>query len=432
MSSYATHAEILCRGTTAWNAWREQNPSAVPDLKGVSLALREDLLNGANLREAWLQNSVLRFAALSTTDLEAADMSGADLMHARLDRANLSAVNLSKARLNHAHLAGATLTNANLCGARLRFTTLSSADLQAVDMSDADLRHARLDRANLSAANCKNARLDYADFAGAKLSKANLCGACLRHAKNLTQSQLEESTGSVSTILPPHLQGSVPWSPVIGPTIERYDPSGLQRVIAGVVDAHFTSGNRQRLDLCDPQHRGAAVVVTTSALVITALIWQCATMLNGQWRSEQSTTESSFPSQALTKTKSAFQYPAHLDAVAKTIDQASLAEKHSAEEPDPNAFKKANEVLVESSPLVLVPTPPAAWPHAIVPNLSSKALASSDLAHEGSPRQEAVSFGAETPPNSPARDPTRGQDIETAAIPSNVAMPPIPSRNPRR
>ena len=120
----------------------------------------------------------------------------------------------------------------------------------------------RLDQADLSAANLKNARLDYADFAGAKLSKVNLSGACLRHAKNLTRSQLEESTGSVSTILPPHLQGSVPWSPVISPTVERYDPSGLQRVIAGRVDAHFTSGSRQRLNLCDTQHWGAAGVVT--------------------------------------------------------------------------------------------------------------------------------------------------------------------------
>ena len=375
MSSYVTHAEILCRGATPWNTWREQNPSAVPDLKGMSLALREDLLNGANLREARLQNSVLRFAALSTADLKAADMSGADLMHAQLDHANLSAVNLTNARLDHAHLGGATLTNANLRRARLRFTTLSTAHLQAADMSDADLMHAKLNQADLSAANLKNARLDYADFAGAKLSKVNLSGACLRHAKNLTCSQLEESTGSVSTILPPHLQGSVPWSPVIGPTVERYDLSGLQRVTAESVDAHFTSVNWQRLDLYGLQHWRAAAVVTIVAL-IPVLIWQCATMLNGQWRSERSTIESSFPS--------------------------------------------------------LVPTPPAAWPHAIVPNLSSNALASSGLARGGSPLQEAVSFGAETLPSSPARNPTRGQDIETAAIPSNAAMPPIPIRNPWR
>ena len=362
----------------------------------MSLALREGLLNGANLREARLQNSVLRFAALSTADLKAADMTGADLIHAQLGNANLSAVNLSNARLDHAHLAGAILTSANLRRARLRFTTLSTADLQAADMSDADLMHAKLDRADLRAANFKNARLDYADFAGAKLSNVNLCGACLRHAKNLTRSQLEESTGSVCTILPPHLQGSVPWSPVLSPTVERYDFSGLQRVIAGRVDAHFISDNRQRLNLYDPRHWGAAAVVTIAALVIPALIWQSATMLNGRWRSEQSTTNSSFLSDALTKNE------------------------------------KGNEVLVESTSLVLVPTPPAAWPHAISPNLSSNAMASSDLAREGSPRQEAVSFGAATVPNSPGRNPTRGQDTENAAIPWNAAVPPLPNRNPWR
>jgi uncharacterized protein YjbI with pentapeptide repeats len=167
----STHAEILGRGVTAWNAWRKENPSAIPDLSGASLAWHEDWLNGADLREAHLQNSVLRFAALATADLEAADMSGADLMHAQLEQANLRSTNLSNARLDHAHLAGAILSNARLDGARLRFTTLSTADLQAADMSDADLMYARLDQADLSAAIFKNARLDYADLAGAKLSK---------------------------------------------------------------------------------------------------------------------------------------------------------------------------------------------------------------------------------------------------------------------
>jgi uncharacterized protein YjbI with pentapeptide repeats len=397
VSSYVTHAEILSRGATAWNAWREQNPCAVPDLKGVSLTLREDWLNRANLREARLQNSVLRFAALSTADLEAADMSGADLMHAQLDQANLRAVNLGKARLDHAHLAGAILTNANLCGARLRFATLSTADLQAADMSDADLMHARLDHANLSAANLKNARLDYADFAGAELTKVNLCGARLRHAKNLTRLQLEECTGNTSTILPSHLHGSVPWSPVvISPTIERFDPRALPRVNSRLDDAHLNSGNPQRLNLYDPQRWGSAAVVTIAALVITAFIWEGATMLDGQWRSEQSTTESSFPPEALSKTKS------------------------------------APEALVESARLDFVPTPRAAWPHAIVPNLSSNASAALDLAHRGSLPQEVVSFGDETLPNWPSRNPARGQDIETAAIRSNAAKPPIPVRNPLR
>jgi len=417
----------------------------------VSLASCKDLLNGANLRGARLQNSMLRFAALSTTDLEAADMSDADLMHARLGQANLTLVNLSNARLDHAHLAGAKLTNAKLRGARLRFTTLSSADLQAADMSDADLMHARLDQANLSSANCKNARLDYADFAGANLSNVNLCGACLQHAKNLTQPQLERSTGSASTILPLHLQGSVPWSSVISPTIGSYNPSGLPGVIARV-DARFT-GN--------PQHRWRSpALVSTVALIITAFIWQYA-MLDGQWRSKRPTTDSSFPPEALTKTKSASDNRAP-DGATMTVDQTSRAENRLAEELgeatnsaalpatvepqattyrlakplettglDQNAVKKANESL-ESTPLLLTPTPAAARPHAIVPNLSSNALASSDLARGDSPRQVAVSSGAEPRPNPPATNLIGVQDIETAAISETGATPPVPIRNPRR
>ena len=172
-------------------------------------------------------------------------------------------------------------------------------------MSDADLMHAKLDQADLSAANLKNARLDYADFAGAKLSKVNLSGACLRHAQKSHTLTTRGKHRECFHDSAPHLQGSVPWSPVLSPAVERYDPSGLQRVIAGRVDAHFTSGSQQRLNLCDTQHWGAAGVVTIAALVIPVLIWQCATVLNDQWKSEQATNESSFPSDALTKNKNA-------------------------------------------------------------------------------------------------------------------------------
>ena len=165
-----------------------------------------------NLRSARLQDAGFRFATLSAADLEAADMSGADLVHARLDQANLSAANLSSALLDHADFAGAKLTSVNFCAASMRFANMATADLEAADMSGADLVHARFDQANLSAANLSNALLDHADFAGANLTKVNLCGASLYHAKNLTQAQLEESIGSDSTILPPHLQESVSWS----------------------------------------------------------------------------------------------------------------------------------------------------------------------------------------------------------------------------
>ena len=268
MSPDPHHSEILRSGPKAWNAWREKNPNTVPDLTGLSLTSSERQLGPThggplNLKAAGLRESHLRFATLSTADLQAADMSGADLMHAQLDQANLSAVNLSNARLDHADFAGATLTKVNLCGASLRFATLSTADLQAADMSGADLMHARLDHANLSAANLTDACLDYADFAGVNLSKVNLCGASLQHAKNLTQSQIKESTGSASTILPPHLQGSVPWSPARNPTI---DLRPLPRLTAEVNVPHINSRNVQRWRV------GAFFICV--ALVITAFVWQ--------------------------------------------------------------------------------------------------------------------------------------------------------------
>jgi uncharacterized protein YjbI with pentapeptide repeats/lipoprotein-anchoring transpeptidase ErfK/SrfK len=275
LSPTPNHAEILRRGPKAWNAWRKKNPSTVPDLAGIALKSSERQLgpiNGRpiNLKAAWLQAAVLRFATLSAADLEAADMSGADLMHARLDEANLSAANLINARLDHADLAGANLTKVNLRGASLRFATLSTADLETADMSGADLMYARLDRANLSATNLTNARLDYADFAGTNLTKVNLRGASLRNASNLTQSQLEESIGSHSTILPPHLQGSVSWSAArsqIEPTaFERRDLRPRAPHTAHVNVSYISSNNRTAWLV--------GVLLIGGALATTGFVWQ--------------------------------------------------------------------------------------------------------------------------------------------------------------
>jgi len=267
--------EILRSGPKAWNAWREKNPSTVPDLACIALKASERQMgpiNGGpiNLKSACLQDAGLRFATLSAADLEAANMSGADLAHARLNQANLSAANLSNALLDHADFAGANLTKVNLCGASLRSATLSTADLEAADMSGADLLHARLNQANLSAANLSNALLDHADFASANLTKVNLCGASLRHAKNLTQSQLEETIGSDSTILPPHLRGSVSWSVDRSQTettaLERRDLRPRARHTADVDVPPISSYNRPVWIV--------AVLLIGGALVTTGLVWQ--------------------------------------------------------------------------------------------------------------------------------------------------------------
>jgi Pentapeptide repeats (8 copies) len=78
----SNHAEILRSGPAAWNAWRETNPTTVPDLAGVALKFSQRQMgpsNGGpiNLSSARLHNAVFRFAILSAARLELADMSGA-------------------------------------------------------------------------------------------------------------------------------------------------------------------------------------------------------------------------------------------------------------------------------------------------------------------------------------------------------------------
>ena len=218
MSSVPSHVGILRSGANAWNAWRQENPTAIPNLAGIALGASERQLGPMhggpiNLKAALLRDAELRFAILTTADLAAADLAGADLAHARLDHADLRGANLGGSCLDYASLDGADLSGLSLRRASLRFTSLAAANLEAADLSGANLTHARLSEANLRAANLRGGRLDYADFAGAELATANLRGADLQSAKNLTLSQLEQSLGDASTKLPAHLQGSVSWSP---------------------------------------------------------------------------------------------------------------------------------------------------------------------------------------------------------------------------
>lgn len=49
------HVEILKRGVSEWNQWREASPDIKPDLAGANLAkanFAEAILNGANLGRA--------------------------------------------------------------------------------------------------------------------------------------------------------------------------------------------------------------------------------------------------------------------------------------------------------------------------------------------------------------------------------------------
>ncbi len=64
------HLDILAKGVEAWNAWRESNVPAAPDL-----------------RDAPLSGVFLQAANFSNADLTGANLTGADLRNANLNHA---------------------------------------------------------------------------------------------------------------------------------------------------------------------------------------------------------------------------------------------------------------------------------------------------------------------------------------------------------
>jgi hypothetical protein len=486
VAPHPDHAEILRSGPTAWNAWRHENPSIVPDLVGIALKLNERQMgpiNGGpiNLKSARLQDAMLRFATLSAAELEAADLSGSDLVHARFDRANLRAANLSSAQLDHANFTAANLTNATLCGASLSFANLTAADLEAADMTGSSLAHARFDQANLRAANFSDALLDHADFAGANLANANLCGASLYHAKNLTETQLEETLGNDSTILPPHLRGSVSWS---------------------VAKSLAESPALERLRLRAPHtvhvvpqmssHRGlawiAGVLLIGGALV-TGFVWhqmnEALPLDTSDAKSEleQSLSDSKLRSdpeaeklqpsthEAMSEENAAAEHQPSADAQTSPIPppvntvgrteiapeqnpvsdaaapdvtslqpglQASDGAKWSGEgsgtdEHAPNPEPRANE-SAEASPLVPPEAASATSRHGTVPDVLTHAARPDLTPTTNTP---ASAFALSTPEQSPASplSATVPPPVETPALPSSEmvphrAEPPLPVRKP--
>jgi hypothetical protein len=69
VSADAEHVEMLRRGPRSWNAWREQNPTTLPNLTGLRLSASErqmGVMNGGpiNLASARMRRAYLRFATL--------------------------------------------------------------------------------------------------------------------------------------------------------------------------------------------------------------------------------------------------------------------------------------------------------------------------------------------------------------------------------
>jgi uncharacterized protein YjbI with pentapeptide repeats len=289
----ADHVTQINEGVRVWNAWRTENPSIRPDLRGLcfsSTDSRAELL-GMNLREVDLSRADLSRANLGASDLSGArlimaklggsdlteahlskaDLSGADLGGAHLSDADLSGADLSGADLSGADLNGADLNGADLTGAKLSRADLSRArlraDLSGVDLSDAnlseaDLRGADHRGANLNRANLSGSKLNGAGLGGALLSEADLRGASLREA-NLGDADLSDANLSGADLIDANLSGAdLTGAGLTGADLSRADLSGAD--LSGATlrkidlnEADLSGANLDRADLSGANLNGA-------------------------------------------------------------------------------------------------------------------------------------------------------------------------------
>jgi uncharacterized protein YjbI with pentapeptide repeats len=169
------HQAKLREGVTAWNSWRADEPSTVPDLAGADLLAA--VLIGADLRQAKLLRANLAEAVLTDAILVGAALDGANLHRTHFYRANLSSASLRRADLTNADLHEANLTGANLIGANLSGADATDASFPYADLTSSHLANATFIRANLGFAKLCKSDLQFAELEGANLQNSDITDA---------------------------------------------------------------------------------------------------------------------------------------------------------------------------------------------------------------------------------------------------------------
>jgi uncharacterized protein YjbI with pentapeptide repeats len=170
---------------TEWNQWRRLHRNTPV------------LLEGAELKGAYLKGADLENAFLKDADLRGANLHGANLNESNLVKAHLGGANLSRAYFYHANLNGAYLNTADLEGADLTEATLQGAYLRGANLRNANLRKSCARRADLLQSRLEHANLEDADWQGADLSNSHLENA------HLVRTHLQDANLSGA-----HLQGA--------------------------------------------------------------------------------------------------------------------------------------------------------------------------------------------------------------------------------
>lgn len=121
---------------------------------------------------------------------------GCNLFQAELSYLDLPGLDLSGSRLRQADMSLSTMNGTDFGAANLSVSNMFAGRFSGADFSDSDLARA----------NMVGAYFGGADFRNANLAGAILSGAELETAKNLTQTQLDQTCGDEATLLPAGLR----------------------------------------------------------------------------------------------------------------------------------------------------------------------------------------------------------------------------------
>ena len=166
------HVKILKMGAQAWNQWRAQNPSIVPDLRGADFSSAwlfehkdsppEPEPGDLNFPEELIRRvSSVHARGLNfyAANLAGVSMRGAYLRNAIFEHANVSNADLSYARLVDASCVGSEWRNVSLRNAFLRRSNFSNACLASADLSAANLTESIFVGTDLTNAILKGTRV---------------------------------------------------------------------------------------------------------------------------------------------------------------------------------------------------------------------------------------------------------------------------------
>lgn len=146
------HLKILEQGVAAWNNWRADSPTIVPDLRGAVLEhkdlgginFEEANLSGANfflstLERSNFKNSQVQFCNLGLTNLNYANLAGSNLWYSEITESIIEHASFERANLNSTSFQGSSLDYSDFTHADLAFTNFNDASLQGVNLAGAKL-----------------------------------------------------------------------------------------------------------------------------------------------------------------------------------------------------------------------------------------------------------------------------------------------------